>query len=117
MAEFETNCRPTVRASAAESCVSPWTILKFVLNCLLYCDAANLDQESCSCPRNAAGPVSGPAKPSEGPLQLIASSAVGPVPASGFAIAAVATAAAASTTSAKTVAAFFIDSSLVVSMP
>ena len=110
MAEFETNCRPTVRASEAESCVSPWTILKFVSNCLLYCDAANFDQESCSCPRNAAGPVSGPAKPSDAPLQSIAPSAVGPVPASGFAIAAAATAAAATATSAKTVAAFFIES-------
>ena len=70
---FETNCRPTVRASDADSCVSPWTILKFVLNCLLYCDAANFDQESCSCPRNAAGPVSGPAKPSDAVLQLTAS--------------------------------------------
>src|SRR6187549_2339158 len=65
MAEFETNCRPTVRASEAESCVSPWTILKFVLNCRLYCCAANRDQETCSCPRNAAGPVSGPANPSD----------------------------------------------------
>src|SRR5687768_8112469 len=115
MAEFETNCRPTVRASAAESCVSPWTILKFVLNCRLYCAAANLDQESCSCPRKAAGPVSGPAKPSEGLLQLIAASAVTPVPDSGFATAAAA--AAATATSAKTVAAFFIEFLLVGSVP
>src|SRR5829696_2990478 len=110
MLEFETNCRPTVRASEAESCVSPWTILKFVLNWRLYWAAANFDQEICSCPRNAAGPVNGPANPSDGPLQLIAEIAVAPVVPAGCAIAAAAIAAATTATSARTVAAFFIES-------
>src|SRR5829696_8745585 len=103
MLEFETNCRPTVRASEAESCVSPWTILKFVLNWRLYWAAANFDQEICSCPRNADGPVNA----SDGPLQLIAEIAVAPVVPAGCAIAAAAIAAATTATSARTVAAFF----------
>src|SRR5688500_18147613 len=86
MFAFETNCLPTVRASDAESWVSPWTILKLVLFWALNCFRANRDQESCSCPRNAAGPVRGPANPSDAARQLIASAAVGPALSAGRAI-------------------------------
>src|SRR5918998_786225 len=53
MFRFDTNRRPTVRASDADSCESPRTTLNLVRLARLYCDTANRDHDSCSCPRNA----------------------------------------------------------------
>jgi hypothetical protein len=63
--EFEMNRWVAVRAFAASSCESPWTILNLVAFALLYCETANCAQLSCSCPRKPAGPVSGAFTPSE----------------------------------------------------
>ncbi len=57
------NCWVTVVACAGFSWVSPWTIEIFVWLARLSLTRASCAKCSCSWPRNATGPVSGPSMP------------------------------------------------------
>src|SRR5262252_8138668 len=77
--EFEVNCWVTVVAWAGLSWVSPWTIVIFVWLTRLSLSAASCAKCSCSCPRTATGPVSGPSMPTEATHDLVAPLALVPL--------------------------------------
>src|SRR5262249_1063732 len=70
--EFEVNCWVTVVACFGSSWVSPWTIEIFVWLARLSFRTASCAKCSCSCPRTATGPVSGPSMPTEATHGLVA---------------------------------------------
>src|SRR5438045_7819445 len=70
--EFEVNCWVTVVACAGFSWVSPWVIEIFVLLARLSLATASCAKCSCSWPRNATGPVSGPSMPIVATHDLVA---------------------------------------------
>src|SRR5690349_24459414 len=78
--EFEVSCWVTVVAWAGLSWVSPWTIEIFVLLARLSRRTASCAKCSCSWPRNATGPVSGPSMPTEATHGLVAPLALEPPP-------------------------------------
>src|SRR5215510_7299329 len=77
--EFEVNCWVTVVACFGSSWVSPWTIEIFVLLTRLSLATASCAKCSCSCPRTATGPVSGPSMPTEATHGLVAPPALLPL--------------------------------------
>ena len=73
--EFEVNSWVTVVAWAGFSWVSPCTIEIFVLLAALSWLTASSAKCSCSCPRLATGPVSGPSMPIEATQDLVLAAA------------------------------------------